>query len=144
LLDESTCLVTIRDVGVNGPRARFPRHLRGLVLPRAVAERDVRARPRELEHDRASNSTRAAGDERLLPLEGAELCHYLAESVSSSLSRAAGVLTEIVLTLRSIRLTSPERTLPGPTSTNVCTPSLASACAACVKRTGAVSCSTSS
>src|SRR5438067_407349 len=40
LLDESTCLVTIRDVGVNGPRARFPRHLRGLVLPRAVAERD--------------------------------------------------------------------------------------------------------
>src|SRR2546427_7784374 len=39
---------------------------------------------------------------------------------------------------------SPERTLPGPTSTKVWTPSLIKAWPACVKRTGAVSCSTSS
>ena len=54
------------------------------------------------------------------------------------------LLTETALTLRSIRLTSPERTLLGPTSTKVRTPSRISSVADCVKRTGAVSWSTRS
>ena len=47
-------------------------------------------------------------------------------------------------TVRSIRLTRPESTLLGPTSTKVLTPSSIRPRAAWVKRTGAVSCSTSS
>jgi hypothetical protein len=56
----------------------------------------------------------------------------------------ARLLTEIAFTLLSMRLTRPESTLPGPTSTKVCTPSRISSVADCVKRTGAVSWSTSS
>ena len=45
------------------------------------------------------------------------------ESDSSSWSSVARLLTGIAFTLRSMRLTRPESTLPGPTSTNVRTPS---------------------
>src|SRR5581483_11895060 len=60
-------------------------------------------------------------------------CH--ARAIASSIfSSALRLLTGIALTLRSIRFTSPESTLPGPISTNVRAPSLTSALAACVKR----------
>jgi len=48
-----------------------------------------------------------------------------------------------VKTDRSIRFTSPDSTPPGPTSTNVRTPSPTSACTDWVNRTGAVTCSIS-
>ena len=54
------------------------------------------------------------------------------------------LLIETALTLRSIRLTSPESTLLGPTSTKVRTPPRMSSDADWVKRTGAVSWSTRS
>ena len=44
----------------------------GLVGAGAVAEHDLRAGARELDDDRAADPARAAGDERRLPLEGAE------------------------------------------------------------------------
>ena len=53
------------------------------------------------------------------------------------------MFTDIVFTLRSMRLTSPERTFPGPTSTNVVAPLRTSSVAAWVNRTGPVSWSTS-
>ena len=63
---------------------------------------------------------------------------------SRAFSRLARSLTEIALTLLSIRLTRPESTFPGPTSTNVVTPPWTSSRAACVNLTGAVSWSTRS
>ena len=87
---------------------------------------------------------RAAGDERELALERAEARRRARRALLRASPGAARLLTGIAFTLRSIRLTRPERTLPGPTSTNVRTPSRTSSRAAWVKRTGAVSWSTSS
>ena len=64
--------------------------------------------------------------------------------LSRAFSRLARSLTGIARTPLSIRLISPESTFPGPTSTNVVTPSWTSSRAAWVNFTGAVSWSTSS
>ena len=68
----------------------------------------------------------------------------MAETVSSAFLSPARLLTEIVFAVRSIRFTSPPSTFPGPTSTKILTPSSTRPLAACVNRTGAVSCSTKS
>src|SRR5207248_6244453 len=114
-----------------------------LVLARAIPDHDRCARLRELDGDRAADPPRRAGDERVLPFQRSE-AHDSAASTSCSSSSAARLFTETAFTLRSMRLTRPERTLPGPTSTNVRTPSRMSSLAACVNRTGAVSWSTRS
>src|SRR5439155_18618644 len=136
-------LFRVGHVGLDGPAADLGGDLLGFLGTGAVADDDLRSCPRELHCDRAPDPARAAGDEREPPVERAELAHapVAASSIFSSVAR---LLTEIALTLRSMRLTRPERTLPGPTSTNVRVPSLISSEAACVNRTGAVSWSTSS
>src|ERR671935_4289 len=98
----------------------------------------MRARGRSPRRFRASPPSRAQSCPPASKTAQAEA------SVSSSLSIASGESTEIVFTLRSIRFTSPDSTLPGPISTNVFAPSFINDCAACVKRTGAVSCSRTS
>src|SRR4029077_17522581 len=103
----------------------------------------LRARAPELERDRLADPAGAAGDEGSLPLERAEAAHAV-ERVSSIRSMAATPFTGIVFTVRSIRLLSPERKFPSPISMNVFAPSLISAEADCVKRTGAASWSTTS
>src|SRR5438874_1968469 len=81
--------------------------------------------------DRAADALRGAGDEGALALEAREA--HASDRSSGSRSSASTLFTETVLTLLSIRLTSPERTLPGPTSTKVRTPSRTSSVADCVK-----------
>src|SRR5205823_12431570 len=109
------------DVRLHCARAELGRERLGLVLTRAKSEDDLRASLREVGRDGAPDSARGPGDERPLALQRCEA--HVSASVSCSLSSAARLFTETALTLRSIRFTRPERTLPGPTSTNVFTPS---------------------
>ncbi len=108
-------------------------------VPTSVDD-DGRPLGREVVGDGRPDALRRAGDECRLPLERRE--GHAAEICSSSLFSESRLLTEIVLTLRSIRFTSPESTFPGPTSTNERTPSPTSSRVACVNLTGAVSWST--
>jgi hypothetical protein len=71
-VDQCLRLLGVGYVRLDGPRSGLTRNLFGLVLAGAVAERDVRARARELEGDRTPDPTRAAGDEGGLPLERRE------------------------------------------------------------------------
>jgi hypothetical protein len=57
LRDEVLRLLDIGDVGLDGTRTRFARDFLGLILAGAKAERDVGACARELERDRAADST---------------------------------------------------------------------------------------
>src|SRR5262249_44742746 len=125
-----------------GPAAPAGTRL-GFVGPASVPDHDLRAGAAELERDRPPDPPRPAGHERDAALERAEVAHAR-WSASSIFSSADRLLIEIAFTLRSIRLTSPERPLPGPISTNVRVPPRMSSVAACVKRTGAVSWSTRS
>src|SRR5262249_41577632 len=140
LLDETRGVIRARHVCLNGKATRLLRDCIDLVLTRAVTEDDLRASAGQLDGDRPPDSARRARDEAALSRQRADrrLCHAEA-SVSSSPSSAATLLTGIALTVLSMRRTRPESTFPGPTSTNVRTPSRTSALAACVKRTGAVS-----
>src|SRR5207248_4636111 len=148
LLDQPGGLRGVGDVRLDRPPADLLRQSLGLVGPAPVADDDLRTGPRELRGDRAADPARGAGDERELAFERAErprtgaACHAVAID-SSIFSSEARSLTEIAFTLRSIRLTRPDRTFPGPTSTNVRTPSRTNSEAACVNRTGAVSWPTS-
>src|SRR5207248_8754866 len=118
--------------------ADLRRHRLRLLGAGPVADDHLRARAREFDRDRTPDPARRAGDEGDAPFQRAEITHAL-DSASSIFSSAARLFTEIAFTLRSIRLTSPESTLPGPTSTNVRVPSRTSSVAACVNRPGAVS-----
>src|SRR5712692_9733685 len=143
-LDQACRLVRVGDVGLDCAAADLRGEGLRLVRARAVADDDLCACSCQLGRDRAADPARGAGDERELALQRAELTHrYVVESNSLIFSSEVRSLTEIAFTLRSIRLTRPESTLLGPTSTKVRTPSLTSSDAACVKRTGAVSWSTS-
>src|SRR5581483_3397546 len=141
LLHERPRRAGIGHVGLDGAAADGGGGRLGLLAPAAVAEDDAGAGAAQLQRDRLPDPPRRSGDEGRPPLERAER-HEASDS--STRSRLARSLTEIARTDRSIRLTSPERTLPGPTSTNVVTPSRTSSRAACVNFTGAVSWSTSS
>src|SRR5262249_35521470 len=160
VLDEPGCVLRIRNVGLECLPARLRSHGVRFLASRVVADDDLGAGPRELECDRTSDPARAAGDERTPSGERAAVRHRFsglqqakrcssstrgkcaafcaaqAEAMASStLSSAARLLTGIALTLLSIRFTRPDRTLPGPISTNVRTPSRTSSEAACVNRT---------
>jgi hypothetical protein len=159
-LDKSRGLLGVADIGLEGSPPDLRGDRLGLVGAGAEADDDLRAASREFDRDRAPDPTRSAGDERELALERTErprsgagkagtsapgrlrraYAAWHRQAIASSIrSSELRSLTEIAFTLRSMRLTSPERTLPGPTSTNVRTPSLTRPEAACVNRTGAVS-----
>src|SRR5262249_35658597 len=142
LLHEPRGLLGARHVRLDSTALDLARQRFSLLAAGAIADDDVSARVGELLRNRASDSLRCARDEGALALEVCEA--HGSESSSGSRSSASMLLTETALTLRSIRLTSPESTLPGPTSTKVRTPSRMSSVADCVKRTGAVSWSTRS
>src|SRR5581483_4282029 len=145
LVDEPRRLLADRDVSQDGTATDLGRERLGLVRAAAVADDDVGARRRQLRRNGAADPARGAGDESELAVEPAETAIRHAEASSSLIfSSDRRSLTGIAFTLRSIRFSRPESTFPGPTSTNVRTPSLASSDAACVNRTGAVSWSTSS
>ena len=108
---------------------------------RAVAHDDLGARAGELPDDRLADALRASGDKRPLPLRGSRRVSSQARWRPASSDFRS--FTEIARTELSILFSKPPRTLPGPTSTNVVTPCPISSVAAWVKRTGAVSCSTS-
>src|SRR5262249_55091973 len=143
LLDEPGRFLGARDVGLDGAAFDLRRERLRFLGARAVADDDVGAGASQLLRDRAADSLGCAGDEGALALERGE-GHGFSASSSGSRSSASMLLTEMALALRSMRLTRPESTLPGPTSTNVRTPPRMSSDADCVKRTGAVSWSTRS
>ena len=66
-------------------------------------------------------------------------CGCSPASVASSESRSSWVLTETALALGAMRLIVPVRTLPGPISTKVVTPSSTRRCTLCRQRTGLTS-----
>src|SRR5262249_3393343 len=132
-----------RDVGPDCAPLDLARELLGLLGAGAIAHDDLGAGATKLLRDGATDPLRRTRDEGALSLQTRE-AHEFSASSSGSRSSASMLLTETALTLRSIRLTSPLSTLPGPTSTKVRTPSRMSSDADCVKRTGAVSWSTRS
>src|SRR5262249_34856169 len=142
LLDELRRLFGTRDVGLDRSALDLACQRLRLLRPRAVADDDVRPGASELLGDRAADPLRGSGDESALALETCEA--HASESSSGSRSSASMLFTETAFTLRSIRLTRPLSTLPGPTSTKVRAPSRMTSVADCVKRTGAVSWSTRS
>ena len=119
-LDERERRRGIGDVGLHGAAADLLRDLLGLVLAAAVADDDRGARRGELDGDGPADPTRGTRDECRLPVQRAEPAHD--ERASRAFSRLARSLTENVRTPLSMRLTRPESTLPGPTSTKVVTP----------------------
>src|SRR5688572_1016507 len=141
-LDERLRGLRVADVTPDRAAADLRGDGLGLLAARPVADDDLGSGAAELERDRAADPARAAGHERDLPLQRGEA--HLVASDSLTFSRLARSLTENVRTPRSMRLTRPESTLPGPISTNVDTPSFTSSPAACVNRTGSVSWLTSS
>src|SRR4029077_6896923 len=146
LLDQPGRLRRVADVGLHGTTADLLGQRSRLLGAAPVADDDLRPGARELHRDRAPDPARGAGDERELSLQRSETGKRTHADASCSLifSSVGRSLTETALTLRSIRFSRPERTFPGPTSTNVRAPSLISSDAACVKRPGAVRWSTSS
>ena len=114
----------IADVGLNRSAADLARNLLRLVGPGAVVEDDLGvtlaaassaaiARPMPRDAPRTS----ALALERGEALGGA--VQLKRRTASRRPSSAARLFTETVFTPLSILLTKPERTLPGPTSTNV-------------------------
>src|SRR5262249_15564908 len=144
LLDERARGFRIRDIGLHCPAADLGGDLLRFLPSASVSEDDRGAATAELERDRPTDSSGASGDERDLAGERAALRRHQPASDLSTSSRLARSFTEIARTERSIRLIKPESTLPGPTSTNVVTPSRINSRAAWVNLTGAVSWSTSS
>ena len=138
LLDERASRLRVGDVGLHRPASDLGRERLGLVRSSAIREDDRRASRRELGRDRAPDAPGCARDEGGSALERAERLRHRA-SASCARSRLSSEFTDIVLTPRSIRLTRPESTFPGPTSTNVVAPLRMSSVAACVNRTGPVS-----
>src|SRR5262249_36896664 len=114
LLDETRRLFGARNVGLHGASVDLARQCVRLLGAGAVAHHDLGPAAGELLRDRAADSFRRARDEGSLALERAE-GHGDSESSSGSRSSASMLLTETALTLRSIRLTRPVSTLPGPT-----------------------------
>src|SRR5262249_40347708 len=141
--DEPRCVLRVRDVGLDRAAADHFRELLRVLCAGAVPDNHFCAATRKLLGNRAADALRRAGDEGALAVERGE-AHAWEESSSGSRSSESRLLIETVWTLRSIRFTRPERTLPGPTSTNVLTPARISSVADWVKRTGAVSWSTRS
>ena len=133
----------VGDVGLHGATADLPRDLLGLVLAAAVADDDRRAGRGELDRDRAADPTRGARDECRLPVERAEPAHDR-EGLPSLLQAGEVVDGERAHALVDALDEARRARCPGPTSTNVVTPSWTSSRAACVNLTGAVSWSTSS
>jgi hypothetical protein len=89
-----------------------------LIAAGAVADYDLSARGGQLEGDRTADTSRGSGDERKLAVEPGESIvrhRQRVASASSTRSSAARLFTGIAFTLLSMRLTSPDRTLPGPT-----------------------------
>src|SRR5205823_1151064 len=109
LLNETSRVVRIGHVCLDGSPTDLVGDLAGLVLTRPVADDHLGARPCELDGYRPPDSPRRAGDEGALSLQRAEPgVRHADASVSSSLSRAARLSTGIAFTLRSMRLTKPE------------------------------------
>src|SRR5262249_49738518 len=122
LLDEPCGFLRTRDVGLDRAALARARQCPRPFGSAAVADDARGPGARELRCDRASDPLGGAGDEGAFPLQRGE-AHGLSASSSGSCSSASMLFTETALTLRSIRLTRPVSTLPGPTSTKVRTPS---------------------
>ncbi len=75
LLHQTGRLGGIADVRLHRAAAGLACHLLGLAAARPVADDDRRPGAGQLGRDRAADPPRAAGDERLLALEGGELRH---------------------------------------------------------------------
>ena len=68
LAHEPGRLLGLRDICLKRPPPTLAGHTLGLVLPRAVADDDCSPSPCQLDRDRAADSSRPPGDERVLAL----------------------------------------------------------------------------
>ena len=113
------------DVGLDGAAADLRRDRLGLLRARAVADDDRRRRPRPSSTAIARPMPREPPvTSAVSPFERAEARSGSGERLLDLVRARRGCSPRSSSTLLSIRLTRPESTLPGPTSTKVLTPSL--------------------
>src|SRR4029453_3750801 len=114
-----------------------------LELPGVARAEDDRGPFRgERLRDRAADAARRPGDERDLPGECERPVGHAFPSAASVASSDAGSLTCSIVASLAIFFTRPPSTWPGPTSTNVSTPSRVSSSTDSCQRTAPETCRT--